>query len=325
VPSAYDHSRSLGLIVSVALLLVSLPTVAVRSDDAHTNAGWSLEPTVNPLAPEGAFSAVSCSRRSACTAVGQHFSDRIGGEVTLAERWNGTAWSIQHTAYPARSQGSQLRGVACSADDFCMAIGSYAGFDREGEPLSERWDGKRSFPCPMPPSQASCPVCRVSPAKHVLRLDIPGIRSSSSLSLNDGMAPPGPPCLRPIRKARWRPSCWLWQCSSLASCIAVGYSIASNGGDVNPLAERWNGVVWSILPTPSPSGAQASILSGVSCTTSSACTAVGTGPSQTPLAERWNGNGVVHRADTHPIRFGRNCSIGRSVCNGQGLRRRGTH
>lgn len=50
---------------------------------------------------------------------------------------------------------------------------------------------------------------------------------------------------------------------------------------------------WSIQPTPNPAGAMNSFLPGVSCTTTSACTAVGysisTSNVVTNLAKRWNG------------------------------------
>jgi hypothetical protein len=51
--------------------------------------------------------------------------------------------------------------------------------------------------------------------------------------------------------------------------------ILSNSGDVVTLAERWNGTSWKTQTTPNPAGAGYSQLNGVSCTSASACTAVG--------------------------------------------------
>ena len=45
---------------------------------------------------------------------------------------------------------------------------------------------------------------------------------------------------------------------------------------------------WSIQTTPNPAGGSGSILNGVSCTSASACTAVGNSSNGT-LAEGWNG------------------------------------
>ena len=52
------------------------------------------------------------------------------------------------------------------------------------------------------------------------------------------------------------------------------------------LAQRWMGAVW--MPTRTPAGAAYSELSGVSCTSATACTAVGD-YNYAAVAERWNG------------------------------------
>jgi hypothetical protein len=83
-------------------------------------------------------------------------------------------------------------------------------------------------------------------------------------------------------------SCW-----SATSCTAVGN--AGNNTDTEvTLAEHWNGRHWSVQRTPDPAGAPSSFLYGVSCTSASACMAVGGynnsgGTVSFTLAERWNG------------------------------------
>jgi hypothetical protein len=60
------------------------------------------------------------------------------------------------------------------------------------------------------------------------------------------------------------------------------------------LAERRSGGVWAVQSTPNPAGAAASAFNGVSCSSGSACTAVGQlavgSGAQRTLAERWNGS-----------------------------------
>ncbi len=68
-------------------------------------------------------------------------------------------------------------------------------------------------------------------------------------------------------------------CTSARTCIAVG------GASSGALAERWNGIRWSILPTPPESP----VLYGVSCISARACTAVGEATGGLTRAERWNG------------------------------------
>jgi len=72
-------------------------------------------------------------------------------------------------------------------------------------------------------------------------------------------------------------------CPSARVCIAIGQR-TNRAGDRVPLAERWNGRSWSILPRPAVGR-----LSAVSCTSATACTAVGQTFPEAALAERWNG------------------------------------
>jgi hypothetical protein len=74
--------------------------------------------------------------------------------------------------------------------------------------------------------------------------------------------------------------------------MAIGGSALSTPNP-QPLAERWNGKTWTILPIPAPARAQGVLIGPVSCTSPSACTTTGVsfGPSGTgtTVAERWNG------------------------------------
>jgi hypothetical protein len=49
----------------------------------------------------------------------------------------------------------------------------------------------------------------------------------------------------------------------------------SSGGHAQTLTEAWNGSTWSLVNSPNSSSTQANLLSGVSCTSSSFCFAVG--------------------------------------------------
>jgi hypothetical protein len=57
---------------------------------------WTILPVPDP-AGNGSLNWVSCSSATACTAVGEASTSVSGNHVTLAERWNGTAWAIQPT------------------------------------------------------------------------------------------------------------------------------------------------------------------------------------------------------------------------------------
>ena len=91
-------------------------------------------------------------------------------------------------------------------------------------------------------------------------------------------------------------------CASATACVAVGYTARGGLGlgrtlGFVPLAEIWNGSKWRIAPTPDPAHYTGSQLHGVSCTSATACVAVGfsvlgnelRSRKITAFAERWNG------------------------------------
>jgi hypothetical protein len=80
-------------------------------------------------------------------------------------------------------------------------------------------------------------------------------------------------------------SCW-----SATGCTAVGEYVDGSASQ-HTLAETWNGTVWTLQSTPTPPGTMAQ-LAGVSCTSASACTAVGSvvvSGQYHMIVQTWNG------------------------------------
>jgi hypothetical protein len=80
-------------------------------------------------------------------------------------------------------------------------------------------------------------------------------------------------------------------CASATACMAVGdYSVT---GGFSTLVESWDGTSWSVVPSPNPGAGGISILSGVSCASATACTAVGydytASAVEKTLVESWDG------------------------------------
>jgi hypothetical protein len=101
----------------------------------------------------GAFStqlqAVSCTSPAACIAVGEYNpSSSRPSQRTLAERWDGTGWSIQRTPR-APGQSNGLVAVSCSSSRACVAVGQTAF--NGGQPLVERKAGSSWSIERMPP------------------------------------------------------------------------------------------------------------------------------------------------------------------------------
>jgi hypothetical protein len=105
---------------------------------------WAIQDTPSPAgATEGsALIGVSCPSAADCTAAGSS-TDGSGNTTTLAEQWNGSAWTIQST--PNESSGAPLHndlwGVSCAAADSCSATGYFTNSNVVLMPLAEHWNG----------------------------------------------------------------------------------------------------------------------------------------------------------------------------------------
>jgi hypothetical protein len=70
---------------------------------------------------------VFCTSASQCTAVGGT------GSAALAERWNGSTWTVQQTAFPPRHK--VLNALSCASASTCTAVG---GSSTASEPFNDR-------------------------------------------------------------------------------------------------------------------------------------------------------------------------------------------
>ena len=84
-------------------------------------------------------------------------------------------------------------------------------------------------------------------------------------------------------------------CSTAMACTAVGWT--GDGSSSESLIERWDGKTWTAQPSVDPAGNIDASLTGVSCPTATACSAVGhanvvinyvTG--EVPVLESWDGS-----------------------------------
>ncbi len=117
-------------------------TLLVETWDGTT---WSLATTPEPTGSTyDRLSGVSCTSSSACTTVGSYYD---GSKTqSLAERWNGSSWTIQTTPSPS-GINPRLTSVACTSATTCVAIGEY---DSEvyhsyyqAATLAERWSSEK--------------------------------------------------------------------------------------------------------------------------------------------------------------------------------------
>ncbi len=130
---------------STTCMTVGLSCCNVSGWDDILAEGWSGSDWSILAAPHRAgaiqsgLARVSCTSNTSCIAIGED-SDNGDDSFTLAERWDGTTWSIQPTPNPSGSS-ARLSGLSCTSDTSCIAVGDYHNDEYRSFTLAERWDG----------------------------------------------------------------------------------------------------------------------------------------------------------------------------------------
>jgi hypothetical protein len=265
--------------------------------EAWNGTTWQIQSTpVLSGATNSALEAVSCSAADLCTAVGR-YNNQSGRTLTLAERWNGSTWSVQTTPDPKGAPGSESAAVACPAANACTAVGNYYPLTGNERDLAEGWNGTTWSiqPVRSPAGVESDGLYGVSCLAPYQCMAVGGYSNAGFLLSFSESWNGRALSIRPVPNPSGTISSNLngISCLSSTSCIAVGaYETTVGGGDLT-LAARWDGSTWSIQPTPNPPEAQSSAFGAVSCSGPDACTAVGdyedSAGTFLNLAERWNG------------------------------------
>ena len=260
--------------------------------------GTSWNPQAMPKAKVTTMSDVSCVAATSCVAVG-NLSTGGGNQAPLAERWNGTGWTLQKTPAPAGTSRDFLLGVSCPTKTSCFAVGlSSKGSAANQRTLAEQWNGKKWViqKTPNPAGQQEIELKSVSCRSASFCVSIGTFGDGTFAQVWNGKAwkatSPVPNPKGAIHSVFQGVSC-----PAVNDCVAVGVTFRHHKSV--PLAERWNGKKWSPLPavTPAGSGVIASSLSSVSCSSGSSCTAVGIviAGSDQAIEETWTGKRwVIH-------------------------------
>src|ERR1700722_7605566 len=113
--------RRVGALSLGPVLVTALSGIVVPST-AEAQGAWGISTTQNePGANSNSLGNVSCVSTTFCMAIGA-YSGQNGESETLAESWNGTAWSVVTT--PIQSI-NRLSNLTCVSDVLCTAVGSY--------------------------------------------------------------------------------------------------------------------------------------------------------------------------------------------------------
>ncbi len=251
---------------------------------------WSVVPT--PDVHAYLFS-VTCTGASNCWAVGSTLDGNKNLLTGIIIHWNGSRWSeVRRTS--SGQPFDQFDSVTCSGPSDCWAVG-FSGPDQiqynlipgvypevsGSEALVEHWNGSTWTISPLPP--AATPL-----GQYLSAVNCTG--SSNCWAVGATMDSEGLPSTTLVE--HWNGSAWTTTpspdpttpedlltavtCVAASDCWATGVADASlgqNNVDPSPFIESWNGVKWSV--DPSPDVVALGYLGGVACLRNTGCVATG--------------------------------------------------
>ncbi len=267
---------------------------------------WALETT--PTVKQSSFEGISCVSALECLAVG------TAKGQPLAESWDGSSWTVQPTPHPRGATSSSLSSISCPGEGSCSAVGSYSSASGTFS-FALGWNDSTWVlqPIPEPAGANSSALSSVtcSVAGSCMAVGEYGA-SNTSFSLSeelDGSVWSIEPTSVPSGVVS--SSFAGVGCASGSLCQAVGADTNADGSS-NVIAEMWNGQNWA-PENIHAGGFRAEDLTGVSCTSATACQSVGEfhrreprrrmgrlcvgARSAAPVMDRW-----LYTGPEHPLR-----------------------
>jgi hypothetical protein len=216
------------------------------------------------------LSRVSCSSATNCVSVGGDEDTSL----TIAELWNGKAWTATAIPLPVKMHYDALYHVSCPTTTECIAVGYAEGKADYG--LAERWNGKAWSVLATPAvmgatltgisctTATSCVVVGETSSAdgngHVIAYTWNG----TSWTSTEPVEPSGVSFVELNDVA----------CTGSTYCVAAGDAGDNPPFSTSTLIETWNGSKWSLSSYVSE-GWFYDGLSGVSCNNAASCFAVG--------------------------------------------------
>ncbi len=302
--------RHFGRATAAAVLAV-LGAVVVLAPAASAVPGgypWMAVPAANVAASDTSLADTSCTAGGYCMAVGYY--DSGPADQAYSEQWTGAAWTGIFTWSTSPKQNNDLYGVSCVSSSFCVAVGAKATGIVD-QTLIEQWNGSGW-------SLLTSPDTDPDQANQLLAVSCTSVTSCVAVGSAVSVAGSTDTLVESWNGISWSvvdsPDAGTGGLSELngvsclapTSCTAVGDYFT--GSVSQTLVESWNGATWSIVPSPDVAAGVTSVLTSDSCSSPTACTAVGysaAGSSYQTLVEEWNGTFwyLMASPDTAPSDF----------------------
>lgn len=258
--------------------------------------------------------AVTCSSVPACTAVG-YFSPGSGAGAPVVLTGSGRTWKRAAVTLPGDAVASDLPGfmaVSCHASA-CVAVGDYDNaVGQQGLIGTGSGNSWHTIQAPLPANAAVAPVNGNPPTVILTDVACPAAGSCAATGhyldntgaqqglLLTGSGNSWTAAEPPLGAGDPQADLSSVACSSATSCTAVGWANGPSNNQV-PVLITWDGVAWTVQPTPLPPGVSGGILTSVSCAPAGGCGAVGEYfTSTTAPALLVTGSGATWQAATAP-------------------------
>jgi hypothetical protein len=251
--------------------------------EAWNGSSWTIQSSPNSALKYNLLVDVSCTSATACSTVGEDSAGFGQNPDSLAERWNGSAWSTQAVVNPELPIEDELKSVSCSSNTLCVGAGKNL-FAEKG--FAEVWNGTSwtvasSFSGEM--RKISCT------AEGCVAVGVKGAAAETWLLTQTGGAWIVMATAPAIPAGATESALAGVSCSSGSACTAVG-SYKGPEGTYHPLVERWNGSAWTLQSAPDPAEGNArNAMLAVGCSGPWFCMTVGEAAGK-PVAEVWNGS-----------------------------------
>jgi hypothetical protein len=239
-------------VVGVALSLALVAGVAAKASAQAEVIAWSIVSSPNE---EGSswLHAVDASASDNAWAVGFYLGTE-GVYETLAERWDGSAWSLVETPNVG-TNGDWLNGVAAVSPSEAWAVGYTAGDPATytSTTLVEHWTGSAWSVVPSP-NPSSDPLYGANQLNDVRAFAANDVWAAGWQWVPSGSAP----LIERWDGRRWRVSrtpntgdkeLQALDGTSSSDIWAVGHTLSVSEGHQS-LAMHWNGRSWTVVPTP---------------------------------------------------------------------------
>ena len=257
---------------------------------------WTVVASPNSSTTQNNFLfGVSCGSAGVCSAVGVYTVTEEDLDRTLVLQWDGAAWTVVDSPNGDATRHSSLYGVSCASASDCQAVGyGYFAGSAYWQTLILRWNGS---------SWAIAPSASSSTTQHNILYGIACAGASDCWGV--GTYEPG--STEQTLTERWNGASWAIvdspnasgkqrnqlfgvACVSASDCWAVG--VYRGPANDQTLIMRWNGVLWTIVPSPNAGVSKKNVLTSVTCVSASDCWAVGQhtpGLNDQTLTLHWDG------------------------------------